>query len=519
VATEVSLVGGRQDQVQGAPHLSLADAASSLSLGLPGVGEFSPRRPASDFWTVTALAALDGWAFAVAWLIMSSLDRGAGVARLGRGSGTVASEYATMLLLLSAWLLVLAWSGAYGRCARHFGAREVRRIILGGLTLVAVLAVGSVILPHVLLVRPTLPFQIAATVVIAWALRAGRAAVLRAGGRVVDPRRLLVVGAQGTAEGLARHLYRHPECGLAVAAVYTSHMESPALPEVAGGRIDVLTGDRDALVGALYHGTYDAVAVVDPDMLGPGGLRQLRWDLAGRKLELLVVPHAVDVAGPKLRVVAAGGLPLVSVGQARLAGGARAAQAAAERLLALALLIMSSPLLLGIGAVIKATSAGPIFFRQTRVGFGGTPFTLYKFRTMKLGAELALPDLLGANESDGALFKMRRDPRVTPVGRWLRRFSLDEVPQLLNVVTGRMSIVGPRPPLPSEVSRYPDELRRRFLVTPGITGLWQVSGRSALSWEETVRLDLFYVDNRSLALDLFILGKTFQAVVGGRGAY
>jgi lipopolysaccharide/colanic/teichoic acid biosynthesis glycosyltransferase len=169
--------------------------------------------------------------------------------------------------------------------------------------------------------------------------------------------------------------------------------------------------------------------------------------------------------------------------------------------------------------MIKATSRGPVIFRQTRVGRDGEEFVVHKFRTMHVDAEARLTELKRHNDASGPLFKMRSDPRVTPVGRWLRRFSLDELPQLWNVLKGEMSVVGPRPPLPREVEHYEDEARRRLLVKPGVTGLWQVSGRSDLSWDDSVRLDLYYVENWSPLLDLVILVRTLVAVVRGTGAY
>jgi lipopolysaccharide/colanic/teichoic acid biosynthesis glycosyltransferase len=160
-----------------------------------------------------------------------------------------------------------------------------------------------------------------------------------------------------------------------------------------------------------------------------------------------------------------------------------------------------------------------VLFRQVRVGQEGRQFVLWKFRTMRVGAEMERTALLATNEHDGPLFKIRSDPRVTSVGRWLRRHSLDELPQLWNVVTGSMSLVGPRPPLPAEAEQYPDDVQRRLLVKPGMTGLWQVSGRADLSWEETVRLDLYYVENWSVALDAQLLWKTVSIVLGGAGGY
>jgi exopolysaccharide biosynthesis polyprenyl glycosylphosphotransferase len=177
------------------------------------------------------------------------------------------------------------------------------------------------------------------------------------------------------------------------------------------------------------------------------------------------------------------------------------------------------PLFIAVALLIKLDSSGPVFYRAERIGLNGKPFTMLKFRSMIVGAEQRRLALVGRNEGAGPLFKMREDPRVTRVGRWLRRLSLDELPQLINVLQGRMSIVGPRPPLWSEVASYSGEVQRRLLVKPGITGLWQVSGRSDLSWEESVRLDLYYVENWSIIQDLIIVWRTLGVVIKAKGAY
>jgi len=208
------------------------------------------------------------------------------------------------------------------------------------------------------------------------------------------------------------------------------------------------------------------------------------------------------------------------VEQPEFSGGRRLLKGGTDRLAALLVLLLASPLLLGLALGVRLTSRGGALFRQTRVGVDGRTFTMYKFRSMYADAEARLAGLQALNESsDGLLFKMRDDPRITRIGTWLRRFSLDEVPQLLNVVKGDMSLVGPRPPLPREVAQYGADVRRRLLVRPGLTGLWQISGRSDLSWEESVRLDLHYVENWSLALDLMIIWKTVFAVLRRQGAY
>jgi lipopolysaccharide/colanic/teichoic acid biosynthesis glycosyltransferase len=210
---------------------------------------------------------------------------------------------------------------------------------------------------------------------------------------------------------------------------------------------------------------------------------------------------------------------MLHVEHAELNGSRRLLKGLFDRVLAALALLVAGPVILGLAVAVRWTTRGPAFFRQIRVGKDGREFLLYKLRTMYADAEDRQEELNGSNETGGVLFKIRHDPRVTPLGRTLRRYSLDELPQLLNVLLGQMSLVGPRPPLPCEVAQYPEDVRRRLVVKPGLTGLWQVSGRSDLSWEDSVRLDLRYVENWSLTFDLVILLRTFTALVRTSGAY
>ena len=260
------------------------------------------------------------------------------------------------------------------------------------------------------------------------------------------------------------------------------------------------------------------VVVVSGSTLNGEALRRLSWALDRAGAKLIVVPDILEVTAPRLTVKPTAGLSLleVEVGATRRR---LLAKAAMDRTVGLALLVAAAPVI-GVAALaVRLTSPGPAFYRQTRVGVDGSTFTMWKLRSMYVDADQRRSDLAASNEGAGVLFKMRRDPRVTPVGRLLRRFSLDELAQLVNVVKGDMSLVGPRPPLAAEVEGYEDAVHRRLRVKPGLTGLWQVSGRSDLSWDESVRLDLRYVDNWSVAMDLMILWKTGRAVLGGSGAY
>jgi exopolysaccharide biosynthesis polyprenyl glycosylphosphotransferase len=281
-----------------------------------------------------------------------------------------------------------------------------------------------------------------------------------------------------------------------------------------------LFGGVDDVAEVVRRTGADTVAVTSGVGVDPVRLRRLSWELEGSDTDLVVAPGLIEVAGPRLHIRPVSGLPLLHVEEPEFSGLRRILKGAFDRSAAAAALVLALPLLLVIAAGVKLTSSGPVVFRQTRTGRRGREFTLYKFRSMYADAEARRVDLLDRNErGEGLLFKIRADPRVTPVGRWLRRFSLDELPQLVNILFGHMSLVGPRPPLPDEVALYEDDVRRRLLVKPGLTGLWQVSGRSDLTWEESVRLDLRYVENWSFALDLMILWKTGSAISRGRGAY
>jgi exopolysaccharide biosynthesis polyprenyl glycosylphosphotransferase len=236
-------------------------------------------------------------------------------------------------------------------------------------------------------------------------------------------------------------------------------------------------------------------------------------------IDLIVANNLIDVAGARTTIRPVDGLPMLHVEHPTLSGARRVAKTVFDVVGAGLLLLVFAPLLAAVALAVRLDSKGPVLFRQTRVGRYGREFQIYKFRTMHTDAERRLAEIRHLNEGDGVLFKMQNDPRITRVGKHLRRLSLDELPQLFNVIGGTMSLVGPRPPLQAEVAAYPRDARRRLAVRPGMTGLWQVSGRSDLPWEEAVRLDLRYVENWSLSLDLVILLRTLTAVWRGAGAY
>ena len=331
--------------------------------------------------------------------------------------------------------------------------------------------------------------------------------------------RTLVVGANEEAMTLLR-AFRRPSLGYRAVGIV------PTGAGAAGHRADgsivrvppEAARDVDALRGVIENMAVDCIFVA-ASAVTPDVMSQIAKAARLEGVELRLSANLPYVLPTRLTVRPLRDLTVISLRSATLSGGQAAAKRVMDLLLASILLLVTMPLSLGITIAIGVSSGGPIFFRQVRVGRQGRPFTLLKYRTMVPRAEAMLLDLHDRNEADGPLFKIRDDPRVTRVGRWLRRWSLDELPQLVNVLKGDMSLVGPRPPLPREVRRYADWQHGRLEVAPGVTGLWQVEGRSDLSFDKSVQRDLFYIENWSLSFDLFILAKTVPALLSRRGAY
>jgi exopolysaccharide biosynthesis polyprenyl glycosylphosphotransferase len=336
----------------------------------------------------------------------------------------------------------------------------------------------------------------------------------RARGRCVH--QVLAVGGAEWVSDLIARTRRAAYHGWQVTGACTPDGAGPnGAGDVAG--VPVI-GDLDATASMVLGGDYRVVAVAPADGWSARRLHQLAWDLEGQGVELVVHPGLMEVQGPRLHVSPVDGLPLLRLTEPRFTGTPRVLKVVMDKIGAGLLLLILAPVLLAIFLSVRS-DGGPGFFRQVRVGLGGRQFRMWKFRSMVVDAERHKTRLAAVNEAHGPLFKLKVDPRVTPVGAVLRKYSLDELPQLFNVLTGSMSLVGPRPPLPSEVATYSRDARRKLLVKPGLTGLWQISGRSDLSWEDAVRLDLRYVENWTLALDCLILWKTIRAVVRSDGAY
>jgi exopolysaccharide biosynthesis polyprenyl glycosylphosphotransferase len=409
------------------------------------------------------------------------------------------------------WVLVLGLSGAYESRILGAGSEEFRRVANASLRLLAVFVVAGFVAKA----------DASRTVVVGTALGTVTFSVLfrwiarkalhnqRRRGRCAH--RVLVVGDLDAVRGLIVSLRRVPHAGFEVVGACVPG----GLTEVPDEGVPVL-GEPGAAAMAASDSGADTVAVAGSGALGDDGLRRLAWSLEGSPIDLLVAPGLTEIAGPRVAIRPVDGVPLLQIDVPQFTSWRRVVKGAFDRLLAVVVLVVFAVPLLLVAIAVRLTSHGPAFYRQVRVSRGGQEFRIWKFRTMVDGADGVAVD---TNDADGVLFKLREDPRVTRLGRVLRRWSIDELPQLFNVVRGEMSLVGPRPPVPAEVERYAEDVHRRLLVKPGVTGLWQVSGRSDLPWDECVRLDLHYVENWSVTFDLVIMARTVLAVVHRRGAY
>lgn len=415
----------------------------------------------------------------------------------------------TMITVILALWVTRAWeTRVLGQGAEEF--RRLNRAVFGAMVTLGLLGLALRAEHLRLWVFLVIPAGGALMMISRYTARRALHARRRTG------RCLIPVMAAGTTKSLAdliERTRREPHNGWEIAAVCT---DEPSSGEVLGVPVVGALGDFSGLVRL---GGYRVAAVAPDPRWTPRRLRQLAWSLEGSAAELVVAPVLMEVAGPRVQVAPVFGLPLLRLSEPTFTGVRRVVKEVFDRVGALLLLALLTPLLLVIAGCVWSHDRGPVIFRQLRVGRRGRRFTMWKFRTMVVDADRVRDQLLDRDEGAGLLFKMRRDPRITRVGAVLRRFSLDELPQLVNVVTGSMSLVGPRPPLPEEVERYDTDVRRRLMVKPGLTGLWQVSGRSDLSWDDSVRLDLRYVEDWSLAMDAVILWKTVWAVVRGNGAY
>ncbi|MCR2801910.1 sugar transferase [Microbacterium sp. zg-Y818] len=421
--------------------------------------------------------------------------------------------------LIALWMWALTLFDTRDHRIIGTGPTEYARVgrasfsLFGAIAIVAFLSRIDVARGFLLL---SLPLGILVLVFVRWLWRQWLLAQ-RSGGKYSA--RVLLVGSERSVAQTARELLRAPRAGYVVVGVCVPSEPNPSVAREIGVPA---VGTVDAVEAAIVASGADTVIVTSTDDLPPDKVKQISWGLEAGRQHLVLAPSITDIAGPRIHTRPVAGLPLIHVETPRFTRGQRLSKRLMDLIVATVGLIAISPVLFILAMCVKFSSPGPILFRQVRVGYRGETFTMLKFRTMVAHAEQILPELDRHSRDAGndVLFKMRKDPRVTRVGRVMRRYSVDELPQLINVIGGSMSLVGPRPSLPAEVDQYADHVHRRFLAKPGITGLWQVSGRSSLSWEDSVRLDLAYVENWSLLTDFSILARTAKAALApGETAY
>lgn len=438
------------------------------------------------------------------------------------GADSSARETDYVLLsggLIVAWWLMLEFWGTRESRVLGSGSDEYKRVIASSAWLFGFVAVVSYALKIDTargFVGLAFPAGAAGLLIARWLVRQHLALERKSG---KSDSRVLIIGGPSSAAHLVRSLESAPEAGYRPIGVHLPGAASSM--DVANFDVPVtgFAADFDSILATITTSEVDAVAISAGVNMHPQDLRRLGWELAARDIGMIMAPALTDVAGPRIHTQPVAGLPLIHVSTPKLTGGKKVAKRAFDVAVSGLLLAALSPLFLTIAVLVRFTDPGPVFYRQERVGLRGTSFHMLKFRSMKVNADEQLVALLKAQGSSNTpLFKVANDPRITPLGRILRKYSLDELPQLLNVLGGSMSLVGPRPQREGEVALYDDAAHRRLYVSPGMSGLWQVSGRSNLSWEESIRLDLYYVENWSLMGDILILFKTFKAVFASTGA-
>ncbi|MFI6356128.1 sugar transferase [Streptomyces sp. NPDC050743] len=427
-------------------------------------------------------------------------------------------RWAVALVLPPAWIVVMLAHRSYDRSALGLGTEEYLRVLRGAVALPALAALAYGLFTHDEHLLHDMIMSAVPAVAIALPVRYTlRRRLHRLWARGRDRSTTLLVGPSPVITELVAVLRRGGVQELQIAGVCLSDPRNAVEIGKLGFPVLGGVGDMNDVIRAL--GITTVVMLPAPEW-DAAVLRRMAWTAAAQGVEFLLAPVLADVSASRLAVRPTNGVPLLRIQAPNLSRMSRLPKELLDRTLAAALLLFLALPMLLIALIVRLDSSGPALFRQQRVGRYGDHFTMLKFRTMRADSEALRADLEHLNQnSDGLLFKVKEDPRITRVGSFLRRSSFDELPQLLNVVKGHMSLVGPRPPLPEEVEEYTPDIKRRLLVKPGLTGLWQVSGRSDLPWEEAVRLDLGYVDNWSMGLDVSILVRTGSAVVRGTGAY
>lgn len=477
-----------------------------------GGSRFPHRRWDRDF--ARRLAVLDALMLLIAVTVARVVWFGTESAEVASRVRSAPDYWAAAVALALVWWIVLGMYATRIAAVVGIGVTEYQRVIEASVMVFALVSIVALVFAASLsrgFLLAAFPLGIVLLLIGRWGAR--RWLITRR--RVIGDysTRVLLVGGPTSVGHLYAELVRRKHAGYTPVGVCLAR---------DSGTIDIavpVIGSDDDVVAAARAAQADMVMVAGHGPAGAEFVRRVGWQLEHSDIELVVATSFTDIVGQRIHVRPVAGLPLIHVQVPRYEGGRLVVKTVFDFLVAVVTLILLSPLMLLAALAVVTTSRGPALYRQVRVGRDGAEFEVFKFRSMRVGADREVRDLAAANEAAGPLFKMRHDPRVTRVGRILRRTSIDELPQIFNVLRGEMSIVGPRPPLPQEVERYEPDVHRRFLVKPGITGPWQISGRSDLSWDESVRLDLFYVENWSLVTDIVYCIRTVAAVVRGRGAY
>lgn len=436
----------------------------------------------------------------------------------GQDSASLDLSYSIIsLVLVVAWSVILGIYKTRDYRLVGSGSAEYKVVVNASVRLFGLVAIAAFLFKlelargYVLLAFPA---GIAVLLFTRWLWRQWLT-TQRSSGRFTS--RLILVGTPTSNGAIRAELQRVRDAGYDVVAMWV-----PSSSETIRHSAGITVFDsRTTVLQAMAESGADTVAITNSDVLGVDGVRALSWSLEPGRKHLILAPSLTDVSGPRVHMRPVAGLPLIHVETPRYEGAKQFTKRGFDIIASGSAIAMLSVPMLALSLLVRLSSEGPALFRQTRVGRNGELFTMLKFRSMVTDAEDRLQALIDHDRTAGnsVLFKLREDPRVTPVGKFMRRFSLDELPQLFNIFLGHMSVVGPRPPLPKEVEKYEEHVHRRFLVKPGLTGLWQVSGRSNLSWEDSVRLDLYYVENWSLAGDFMLVWRTLKAVLRRDGAY
>ena len=485
---------------------------------LVGVEPLASTKRTSGDWrkgyarrlTITDALTL-AWAVFGTEILWLGVDRSVAVS--GTPFGITGISYTLIsVVICAAWLVTLAIYGTRADRVIGTGTNEYRLIFDSTLRLFGLIAIFAFLF-KIDLARGyiLISFPVGLLVLLAtrWMWRQWLA-VQRINGDYSS--RVVLVGSHASVAHIASQLRRTPSAGYHVVGAVVPSGVGPIELDHEG--LLPIVGTLDDVIGALDRNDADTVVITSTDELPAERVRRISWDLEPGRRHLVVAPSLTDIGGPRIHTRPVAGLPLMHVETPRYEGPQRFTKRVFDVVGSGLLLFLLSPVLISVAVAVKATSSGPVLYRQERVGRDGSKISMLKFRSMVADADARLQELLEKQGTSGTpLFKVKDDPRLTRVGGVLRKYSIDELPQLLNVFIGEMSLVGPRPQRAPEVALYDDAAWRRLIVQPGMTGLWQVSGRSSLSWEEAIRLDLYYVENWSLTSDLVILWRTVKAVV------